>query len=175
MNLKRYWALSGLTRKWIEHAARTTAAAVASLAVAHAVGLPEAYWAAITTVVVLQSTLGAALTISTHRFIGTGLGAIIGALLAAHFGSSTIAFGAGIFGTGLICAVLRLERAAYRFAGITLAIVMLVARAQRAWVIAIHRFLEVSLGIAIGLILTAIWPERQFGEASDSAPPVRVA
>jgi uncharacterized membrane protein YccC len=59
---------------------------------------------------------------------------------------------------GLICALM-LGRNAFRYAGITLAIVMLVARPEPAWMIAIHRFLEISVGIAVGLLLTAVWPE----------------
>jgi uncharacterized membrane protein YccC len=56
---------------------------------------------------------------------------------------------------------LRLDRAAYRFAGITLAIILLVARTQPMWMVAAHRFVEVSIGIAVGLIFTAVWPEGQ--------------
>jgi len=52
-----------------------------------------------------------------------------------------------------------MERSAYRYAGITLAIVMLVVRTQPVWIIAIHRFIEISLGIAAGLLMTAVWPE----------------
>jgi hypothetical protein len=33
---------------------------------------------------------------------------------------------------------------------------MLIARAEPAWVIAIHRFLEISVGIAVGLLLIAV-------------------
>jgi hypothetical protein len=62
---------------------------------------------------------------------------------------------------GLICASLHLDRAAYRFAGITFAIIALVAHSQPAWIIAAHRFFEVSIGIAVGLLITAAWPERQ--------------
>jgi hypothetical protein len=40
-------------------------------------------------------------------------------------------------------------------------IVMLVTRSTSAWSIAIHRFFEVSIGIAVGLVLSALWPERQ--------------
>jgi hypothetical protein len=36
---------------------------------------------------------------------------------------------------------------------------MLVARVTSGWIIATHRFFEVSLGIAMGLLLTAVWPE----------------
>ena len=160
MGLRQKRIFSGLAQQWLAHAARTTAAAVISLMVARVAGLPEAYWAAISTVVVLQSTLGAALAISTQRLIGTGLGAVVGALLAARFGSSVIAFGAGLFAMGFLCAAFHLDRAAYRFAGITQAIVMLVARKENSWIIALHRFLEVSLGIAVALVLVALWPER---------------
>ena len=55
-----------------------------SLIVARLFHLPEDYWAAITTLVILQSTLGAALTVSEQRFAGTALGAAAGALLASH-------------------------------------------------------------------------------------------
>jgi uncharacterized membrane protein YgaE (UPF0421/DUF939 family) len=135
-------------------------AATVSLAIARVVRLPEAEWAAVSTMVVTQSTLGAALTISGQRFAGTALGATVAAVLATYWGSSMLAFAVGVFGLGLVCAVLHLDRAAYRFAGITLAIVALVSRGEPAWIIAIHRFLEVSLGIAIGLIMTALWPEQ---------------
>lgn len=82
----------------------------------------------------------------------------VGALLTPHLGSSAVVFGSSIFGIGIICTTLHLHRAAYRFAGITLAIVMLVARAKPAWVMAVHRFFEVSVGIGIALALTAVWP-----------------
>jgi len=38
---------------------------------------------------------------------------------------------------------------------------MLIASTQRPWIIALHRFVEISVGIAVGLILTAVWPEQQ--------------
>jgi uncharacterized membrane protein YccC len=38
---------------------------------------------------------------------------------------------------------------------------MLVARSNSEWVIAAHRFCEVSIGIAVGLAVSALWPERK--------------
>jgi hypothetical protein len=38
---------------------------------------------------------------------------------------------------------------------------MLITRSNSKWVIAFHRFSEVSIGIAVGLALTALWPERK--------------
>jgi uncharacterized membrane protein YccC len=150
------------------HSARTAIAAMISLLVARAFGLPEAYWATITTLIIMQSTLGAALTVSEQRLGGTALGAAAGALLAAYFGSNIMVFGVGVFLIGLTCFALRLEEA-YRLASVTLAIVMLIARTQRAWMVATHRFVEVSVGIAVGLALTAVWPEGE--PVASPAPP----
>jgi uncharacterized membrane protein YccC len=147
-------------RTSVLHIVRTTLAAVVSQLVAHALRMPEPYWATVTTIVVMQSTLGAAWKVSVKRFAGTALGALIAGLLATYVGSSVAVFAVAIFGTGLICLALRLDRTAYRFAGITEVIVMLVARERSAWVIATHRFIEVSLGIAVALAVTAAWPER---------------
>lgn len=156
-------------REWVAHSIRTTIAAIVSLYVARLVGLPEAYWATITTLVVMQSTLGAALTPSRQRFIGTALGAAAGALAATYFGASTIVFTLGIFVLGLICAVLQLDRSAYRFAGTTLAIVELASHEKTAWVAALHRFVEVSIGIGVGLLIIAAWPEHESTATAKSA------
>ena len=158
---------SRLNRHAIVRSARTAIAAVVSLLVARVLGLPEAYWATITTLIIMQSRLGAALAISEQRFAGTAVGALMGALLTTYFGSNTIVFGSGVFAIGLICAALRLGEA-YRMASVTLAIVMLIGRTKSAWIVAAHRFVEVSVGIAVGLALTAVWPH---DDAAPSAAP----
>jgi len=143
----------------LRHATRTAVAAAAALLVARLCGTVDAYWAPITTIVVLQSTLGATVAVSTQRIIGTALGAAFGALAANWFHTNLIAFGAAVFVIGVLCAALHLQRSAYRFAGITLAIVMLISRTNSAWIVAAHRFAEVSLGILVGLLQAALWPE----------------
>ena len=150
-------------RSIAEDSARTALAAVASFLIARLLRMPEAYWAAISTIIVLQSTLGAALTISWQRFAGTVLGAAAGGLLSTYFRANLAVFGAGVFLLGLICAFLRV-RNAYRFAGVTLAITMLIPRDSPAWVAAEHRFVEVSVGIAVGLAITAVWPSQLHGK-----------
>ncbi len=112
--------------------------------------MPEAYWAAITTLIVMQSTLGAALQISAKRFAGTAMGCVLGALLASHFGANVAVFGAATFAIGIVCDALHLDRTAYRYAGITLAIVMLVVHTGSAWIVGMQRFIEVAVGIAVG-------------------------
>ncbi len=150
--------LGRLDRHTVGDAARTTIAAILSLLLARLLRLPEAYWATISTIIIMQSTLGAALTVSWQRLVGTVLGASTGALLATYFGSNLAMFGVGLFLLGILCAVLRLETA-YRFAGVTLAIIVLITRDRPAWVIAEHRLVEVSVGIAVGLLMTIVWPE----------------
>ena len=144
-------------RHALVHSTRTAIAAIASLLVARTLGLPEAYWATITTLIIMQSTLGAALAVSEQRLAGTALGAALAALLATYFGSNMIVFTLGAFAIGLICAALSLGEA-YRMASVTLAIVVLIPHTKPAWIVATHRFVEVSVGIAVGLGLTALWP-----------------
>jgi len=145
----------------VVHSARTAVAAVASLLVARLFRLPEAYWAPITTLVITQSSLGAAFQVSWRRIAGTALGALVGAIVASHFGSRVLVFGAGVFLLGLFCALVRLDRSAYRFGGVTLAIVLLVPRAGPAWQIAFHRCAEVFIGIVVALVFTVVWPEKE--------------
>ena len=142
------------------HVGRTTLAAVATQVIAQVLHMPEPYWATVTTIVVMQSTLGAAWKVSVKRFAGTALGAFAGGLAATYLGAGVLVFAIAVVATGLICLALRLDRTAYRFAGITEVIVMLVVRDRPAWLIAAHRFVEVSLGIAVALVVTAAWPER---------------
>jgi len=148
-------------KKKLVHPARMTIAAVLALLVARALGLPEVQWAPISALVVVQSDFGSSLTMSWHRLAGTALGAFAGALLAAHFGPSAFVFGLGVFGIGLLSSALGLGQPANRFGAIAFSIIVLIARAESAWVIALHRFLEVSVGIVAGLLLSALWPEQQ--------------
>jgi uncharacterized membrane protein YccC len=145
----------------LAHSARTAVAAVASVLVARLFRLPEAYWAPITTIVITQSSLGAALKVSWQRIVGTALGAVVGAIVASQFEPHVLVFGASVFLLGLLCPLALADRSAYRFGGITLAVVLLIPRAGPAWEIALHRFAEVSIGIGVALILTVVWPERE--------------
>jgi uncharacterized membrane protein YgaE (UPF0421/DUF939 family) len=145
----------------VVHSIRTAIAATASLAIARLFGLPEGYWAAIATLVVMQSTLAATLLLSIERIAATALGAVTGALLASYFTGNVLLFAVAVFVLGLLCTVFRMEKSAYRYASVTLAIIMLIPRSNPAWIVAVHRFFEVSVGILVALTITAVWPEHQ--------------
>ena len=145
----------GLSQEAILSSTRTAVAAVLSLLLARSLKMPEFYWAPISTIVILLSTVNP-LTLAWQRFVGTALGAFLGALIATYFHPNWIVYGAGIFVCGVLSSILRLG-SAYRFAGIALTIVLLITHDRPPWVVATHRFLEVSLGIAVALLVAVVW------------------
>jgi uncharacterized membrane protein YgaE (UPF0421/DUF939 family) len=146
----------GLNREALINSVRTAVATVISLLLARLLKLPEFYWAPISTIVILLSTINP-LTLAWQRFVGTALGAALGALIASFFGPNWIVYGGGIFICGVLSSLLRLGNA-YRFAAITLTIVLLNTHGRPPWMVATHRFVEVSLGIAVALLLALTWP-----------------
>jgi len=145
----------GLTRGALLVSARATLATVVSLLLARTLKLPEFYWAPISTLVILLSTINP-LTLAWQRFAGTAVGSFLGALIAHFPGQNWIIYGAGIFICGIFSSMLRLG-SAYRFAAIALTIVVLVGHRGSPWTVALHRFIEVSLGIAVALAMTLVW------------------
>jgi uncharacterized membrane protein YccC len=153
--------IEGIVWAVLVHSARTAVVAVASLLIAGLFRLPEAYWAPITTLVITQSSLGVAFDVSWQRLVGTVLGALLDAIAATYFGPNVVVLGICVFILGLLRVIARLQLLAYRFAGMTLAIVFLIPRTGDPWQIAFHRMAEVSIGIAVALILAWIWPENE--------------
>ena len=98
MSAKR-WQCSNV----VLHSIRTAMAAVASLVVAKSFRLPEAYWAPITTLVITQSSLRETLSVSWQRFVGTALGAMVGAVVASYLGANLLVLGGCIFILGILC------------------------------------------------------------------------
>jgi Fusaric acid resistance protein-like len=84
IRLMKLWAWDKKNLPSITHAIRTAAAATASVIIARLVRMPEHYGAAIATLVVMQSTLGATLTLSIERIAATAVGASVGALEANY-------------------------------------------------------------------------------------------
>jgi uncharacterized membrane protein YgaE (UPF0421/DUF939 family) len=150
--------LMGIDRGILYDSARTAVATLVSLLLARALKLPEYYWAPISTVVIMQSTIHP-LQGAWQRFVGTALGAALGAVIATFVGHSTIIYAIGIFACGIFAALFR-AWSAYRVAAITFSIVVLISRGP-AWVFAWHRFLEVSLGIAVALVALQVSQRRQ--------------
>ena len=142
----------------LRDAARAPVAAVLAMLLARLLRLPEFYWAPISAIVIIQSTIDPRI-IAWQRFAGTALGAAMGALIATVFPASPSnawVYGGAIFLCGVICVLLRF-RGAYRFAAITLSIILLIVHTRVATIVAWHRFVEVSLGIGVALAIALLW------------------
>jgi len=79
------WQKENLPSVW--HAVRTAIAATLSVLLARLIGLPEAYWAVIATLVVMQSPLSSTVPLAIQRIVASALGASLGAFEAAYFGA----------------------------------------------------------------------------------------
>ena len=140
--------------------ARMTLATLASITVARACGLPEQFWAVVTTVMVMQSSLGAAWDVSFQRLVGTVIGGVTGAIWVTWLPRSIVVLALGMLVMGAICRLLRQSQSAYRFAGITLVIIAMPSYANPSWIIALHRFFEVCIGIFVGMGVLALSSSR---------------
>jgi len=146
----------------LSHAFRTAVAATLSIILGRLVGLPEAYWAAIATVVVMQSPVGDTVPLAIERIVASALGASIGAIESTYFGPNLFVFAPAMLLLGLISFVLRLEKVGYSYACITLVIIVMIPRAETPWIAAAHRFAEVSLGILVALAVVGVWREERW-------------
>src|SRR5213594_3684077 len=114
ISFMKLWAWDENNLPSMTHAIRTAVAATVSVVIARLVKMPEAYWAAIAPLVVMQFTLGATLTLTVERIVATAVGASAGALEANYFGSNLVSYAVAIFLVGLLSIAFRLEKTAYR-------------------------------------------------------------
>jgi len=153
------WQEENLPSVW--HAVRTAIAATLSVLLARLVGMPEAYWAVIASLVVMQSPLSSTVPLAIQRIVASALGASLAIIESVCFGANLIAFALTIFVLGLLSMAFRLERVGYSYAGMTLAIIVLIPRSEAPWIAAAHRFAEVSIGILVALAVVALWRVQQ--------------
>src|SRR5580698_7373225 len=144
-------------RESVKQAVKTAVAGLVSLYITQLLRLPEGYWATISALIVMQSNVGATLTASRTRLAGTAVGAIVGGAFVALWGDSIPGFALAVAVAFFLCFVLRLPDS-QRLATVTVAIIMLIGRPVSPWSLALHRFIEVSLGILIALVISlTLW------------------
>jgi uncharacterized membrane protein YccC len=114
--------------------------------------MPQAYWAAISAMIVMQANLGAAVKQSWIRFAATAVGAAVSIPFAAYFDQNLFMFGVAVFITAVLCTFLHLDDG-LRLAAVTVAIILLIPHTGHPWVPALNRFLEVAFGILIALLV----------------------
>src|SRR5439155_14850327 len=157
----KLWAWDKKNLPSIGHAIRTAVAATASVVIARLVQMPEAYWAAIATLVVMQSTLDATLTLSVERIVATAVGHPLERsrrIILEQIWSRT-----RLRSFSSDCCR---SRFAWRRLRIVIRALLspssfLIPRSAPPWSVGLHRFIEVSVGIIVALAVVALWPEHQ--------------
>src|SRR5260370_5598796 len=147
-------------------------AAGLGLSLVRVFGFSQGYWACVTAVIVMQSERAATLTAARDRLVGTAVGALVGWGTAIVWHGHLIVYAIAV----LICMVipeLMGLKGAGRLAGVAATIILLVPSSASHWRIALDRFLEVSFGIVVALVVSQVlwrggsgwgdWPQRVFG------------
>ena len=141
------------------HASKTALAAALCWWLAQSIGLHDGYWGAISAIIVLQSNMGATVTASRDRLLGTLIGAVLGFSFSL-FGELPWNYILAVLAAVIFCGLLGL-RSSSRLAGVTITIVMLVQNAGSRWELALVRVGEVVLGIVVALaVTTLVFPDR---------------
>ncbi len=167
--------LGGLRRRSTElrMALRTTAAALIAFVVARMLQLPQAYWAVLTSVIIIQASLGGSLKAGVDRLLGTFAGAIWGVVvtLAVPHRDSLALAGALALALAPLALVAALKPA-YRVAPVTAVIVLLSTTGVQLGPVhyAIDRVLEIGLGCVIGIAVSLlVLPARAHGLLAEAA------
>jgi uncharacterized membrane protein YccC len=148
-------------------AIRVTVAACAAYALAHLLALPQGYWAVITAILVMQTSLGGSLKAALDRLGGTLAGAIYGALVSivVPHGSALALAGAIALAVGPM-ALLAAVRSSFKVAPVTALIVLMPTSGNTApaYLYAFDRIVEIGLGNIIGIaVALTILPARAHG------------
>jgi uncharacterized membrane protein YccC len=144
------------------HAIRVSCAVVAAYALATLLRLPQGYWAVFTAVIIVQSSLGATITASIERLMGTAVGAAVGAGAAMLHARWPEAGGPILAVTAALLAFLAAVRPAFKVAPIT-AVIMLIGTTTHMdpLVAAFLRVAEITVGNVVGIAATLlIFPAR---------------
>src|ERR1039458_3273276 len=75
-------------------ALRVTVAGLISFTLGHLIGLPQTYWAVLTSVIVMQSNVGGSVRATLDRLVGTLGGAVWGVIVSGalpHIGAVSVA------------------------------------------------------------------------------------
>jgi uncharacterized membrane protein YccC len=136
---------------------RALVAASLSLVIADWLGLPQSYWAVITTLIIVQGSLGGTLGAGLDRIVGTLAGAALGiaAALARGFWPlpEIMLLVLAVAPVALLAAI----RPSFRVAPVTAAIVLLASSGTVSPIAAaLYRVVEIGLGTVVGIVVSLL-------------------
>ena len=160
----------------LRHALRVVTAVVAAFAVVKLLGLPQGWWAVITALLVVQTSVGGSLKAALDRLWGTIAGALYGALVAITIPHmSDLGLALAIAAAILPLAFLAAVNAIFRVAPVTALIVLLpiYGHAASPLISALDRVFEIIIGSIVALAVTfAILPARAHSQLREAAARV---
>ena len=170
----RGWLTRHRSQLWL--ALRMIVAALLAYVLATALGLPQGYWAVLTTIIVTQSSVGGSLKAAGERLVGSVCGGLVGGLAAVLLPSHTplvlsLALAAAVAPLALLTAF----NPSFRIAPVTAIIVLLSTGAATLSPLhyALNRILEITLGTVIGLgVSLLIAPARADAQAREAASQI---
>ncbi|MEI9967921.1 MAG: FUSC family protein [Terracidiphilus sp.] len=145
-------------RRLVIDAAKTALAAALCWWLALRFGLHDGYWGSISAIIVLQSNVGATVTASRDRLLGTFMARI--GFACSVFGAPPWNYILAVILAIVVCGLLSLRNSS-RLAAVTITIIMLVPKSGSRWELALDRVGEVLLGIVVALLVsTLVFPDR---------------
>jgi uncharacterized membrane protein YccC len=138
-------------------AIRTTVAAMVSYGLAIGLGLPQAFWAVVTAVIVIQVSVGGTLTAGLDRIAGTTGGAAVGAFMATVKPMLGLPDAWALLLAVAPLSILAAAQLRFRIAPVTAVIVLLTTPAGLTpQMAALLRCGDILLGSLIGLLVSLL-------------------
>lgn len=148
-----------LSRVNWKHGIKTTVAACLCLVLGRVFRLSQGYWACVSAIVVLQSTVQDTWTTSRDRIVGTAIGAVIGWGAGNVWHGRSLVYAFAILLCMVVPQLMQLKNAG-RMAGVAATIIMLIPSHLPYWKVAAERFFEVSFGVLVALAVSrTLWRE----------------
>jgi uncharacterized membrane protein YccC len=158
---------------------RTTFAGLITFTLTHLLELPHSYWAVLTSVIIMQESVGGSLKATLDRMLGTVAGAIWGVsvtLAIPHRDTLTLGLTLAVALAPL--ALLAALKPNYRVAPVTAIIVLLTTAGVQIAPMhyAVDRVLEIGLGCLVGFAISLlVLPVRAHGLLAEAAAEVILA
>ncbi|WP_162918193.1 FUSC family protein [Taklimakanibacter deserti] len=160
----------------LRHALRVVTAVIAAFVVVRLLGMPQGWWAVITAVLVVQTSVGGSLKAALDRLLGTIAGALCGAAVAVAIPHVTdLGLGIAIAAAILPLAYLAAINPMFRVAPVTALIVMLpiYGPGGNPLISAADRVIEIVIGNIVALAVTfVILPTRAHSQLREAAAKV---
>lgn len=136
------------------HGAISATAALLAFIPAHAIGLSQSFWSAITAISVAQTEFQAARTTARDQFLGAAVGGVTGLCTFLALGQGLLVYALAVVVAMLACWAMNVASAS-RLAGITATIILLVPHVGSPQSMFVSRIVEVGWGVCVAV--ATVW------------------